>query len=361
MEWMDTNQDAQRLLDRKLARDVASDSGLILLREGMAVTADHLKMLIKHGVEKVAVSGQASFLDQLDAKCKAQHAAFVAAYRDQYNQLQALFKTAGRPGEEELANVLNSFETLAAEALESYSLFEVLQQLEGHDGYLLRHSIHVGIQSAFIAKLAGKSRDEILTFGKAGLLHDIGMLQMPKALFEQSRTLSEEEWNELKSHPAKGEQHLAETDVGGAVFEAVRDHHERMDGSGYPTGKTADEISEAGKITAVADVFDAVSSDRVYRKKASPIAALQEISREVFAGRLSAEHGMRFIDCMSSMYNGTDVLLSDGRLAKIVRLKATDLSNPLISINREVVDLKQLDGVWIADIADPRLLTHQGS
>lgn len=361
MEWMDTAHDTQRLLDRKLARDVVSASGLMLLREGMVLTSDHLKLLEKHGIAKVAVSGHAPFLDQLDAKCKAQHAAFVAAYREQYNLLQALFDKGERPGAEELAHVLDTFETLAAEALESYSLFEVLQQLEGHEGYLLRHSIHVGIQSAFIAKLAGKSRAEVFACGKAGLLHDIGMLQMPQAVFAQNRTLSAEETAELRTHPQKGRELLEGADVSETVLEAVCDHHERLDGSGYPEGKAADRISEVGQITAVADVFDAVSSDRVYRKKASPIVALQEISRDVFAGRLSAEHGMRFIDYMATMYNGTDILLSNGKLAKIVRLKATDLSNPLISIDGAVTGLKQLDGVWIADIADPRLLSKTTS
>ncbi|ADH98575.1 HD-GYP domain-containing protein [Salisediminibacterium selenitireducens] len=355
MDTINLQQYAHLALDRKLARDVLSDSGFTLLREGMVITPNHIRLLKSYDIESIPVYGHTSFLEQLDAKVKEQHKPFVSAYRDSFNRMKTLFANTDESGVPDLDQTLDSFETLVTESLKSYSLFEVLQQLEGHDGYLLRHSIHVGLLVSLMAKLMKKPDDEIVEYGKAGLLHDIGMTRMPDSVFHKSGTLTEDEWAQVREHPQIGYDLLKDKGVSQLVLDATLYHHERMDGSGYLKGLKGDEIPEVAAMIALADVFDAVSSDRVHRSKMAPMEALKTINDDIYRGKLSIRCGLAFIQHMTSTYTGTTVYLSDGRFAQIVRYQASDLENPMISLEGKVVQLKDLKGVSIIDIADNRV------
>lgn len=355
MHIITIQNNAHKALDRKLARDILSESGFTLLREGMVITPSHIRLLKMYGIETIPVYGHTSFLEQLDAKVKEQHQPFVKAYRESFNEMKRLFSAAEEEEVPNLEKTLDSFEALVSEALESYSLFEVLQQLEGHDGYLLRHSIHVGLLTALMARLMKKSDEEIMAYAKAGLLHDIGMVKAPAGVFNDSRELSEAEWEEVRRHPQIGYELLKDTGVSQLVLDAALYHHERMDGSGYLNGVKEDAIPEVAALIAIADVFDAVSSDRVHRKKLAPMDALKTVNDEIYRGKLSARCGLVFIEHMTSTYTGTTVYLSDGRFAQIVRYNAKDLANPLISLDGHVLPLKELKGLTIEDIADNRI------
>lgn len=356
MHNIDIQHNAHQALDRKLARDILSESGFTLLREGMVITPNHIKLLKMYEIQSIPVFGHTSFLEQLDAKVKDQHKPFVSAYRESFNQMKSLFSTVeGEKDVPDLEETLNAFESLVGEALKSYSLFEVLQQLEGHDGYLLRHSIHVGLLTSLMAKLMKKSDEEVLEFGKAGLLHDIGMIKVPQAVFNDSRALTDEEWMEVRRHPQIGYDLLKDKGVSQLVLDATLYHHERLDGSGYLEGLSREDIPEVAAMIAIADVFDAVSSDRVHRKKLAPMNALKMVNDEIYSGKLSIRCGLTFIEHMTSAYTGTTVYLSDGSFAKIVRYSAKDLENPLINLDGKVIPLKDLKGVTIEDIADNRI------
>jgi len=355
MDEINIENYAHLALDRRLATDILSEGGFNLLREGMVVTPSHIRLLRNNGVKMVSVYGHTSFLDQLDQKCKEQHKPFITAYRDQFNRMKSLFSDVESGADIDVSETLDAFEQLVAEALSSHSLFELLQQLEGHDGYLMRHCIHVGLMSSLIAKLNHFPEDEIIEIGKAGLLHDIGMLRLPESFFKKAETLSIEESELLRKHTKNGYEMLKKQGVSQFVLDGASYHHERMDGSGYPKERVGDEIPIVAQIIAIADVFDAVSSDRIFRKKQSPFKALAEVKIDIYENRLSAVFGLPFINHMVSIYTGTEVYLTNGQKGKIVLFNAMDIENPLISIDGEVRQLIDLKGVTIEDIADNRM------
>ena len=162
------------------------------------------------------------------------------------------------------------------------SLLGLANALEAKDVYTRGHSERVAALARRIALAAGLARAAADTVAQAGLLHDLGKIAIPEGVLRKPGPLSEEEWAVMRRHPIVGAQIVAPLEffADGAVI--VRHHHERHDGSGYPDGLRGELIPLGARIVAVADVYDALTSDRPYR----PCLARAEVVR-----RLDAEAG----------------------------------------------------------------------
>jgi len=163
------------------------------------------------------------------------------------------------------------------------SLLGLANALEAKDSCTRGHSERVGTRARRIAAALGLPPDEIDTLTQAALLHDIGKIGVPESVLRKRGALDQAEWTLLRNHPLIGAQIVAPFDffAGGAL--AIRHHHERWDGSGYPDGLAGAAIPLGARIVAVADVFDALTSDRPYRPALGRDAALQYLTDE--AGR----------------------------------------------------------------------------
>lgn len=140
--------------------------------------------------------------------------------------------------------------------------------LDARDPYTAGHSLRVAEYSVLIGRLAGLSEEEIDLLRKTALLHDIGKIGVRDHILLKEGKLTEEEFNQVKTHPQQGENILLQIEPADAMapyLEGVRSHHERYDGCGYPDGLKGKEIPLFGRIIAVADAYDAMTSDRPYR------------------------------------------------------------------------------------------------
>ena len=130
-----------------------------------------------------------------------------------------------------------------------------------------------------IGRELGLSEDDLKTLENAGLLHDIGKIGMPENILNKPERLTDEEFEVVKSHPTTGSRMLKGVkQLDGAAI-ILRHHHERLDGRGYPDGLANDAIPLFSRILAAADTYDAITSDRPYRKRASRQKALDELRR----------------------------------------------------------------------------------
>lgn len=167
------------------------------------------------------------------------------------------------------------------------SLLGLANALEAKDPYTRGHSERVGAASRSVAQALGLPPPEAETIGQAGLLHDIGKIGVPEAVLRKQGALDEEEWTLMRKHPLIGAQIVAPFDFFAGGVLAIRHHHERSDGSGYPDNLAGDAIPIGARVVAVADVFDALTSDRPYRAALSREAALDHLARQ--AGRMLDE------------------------------------------------------------------------
>lgn len=156
--------------------------------------------------------------------------------------------------------------------------------VEARDPYLSGHHHRVGLLSEIIARRMGLSVEEAELVRLSGELHDVGKITTPLAILNRSGRLDDYETEIVKRHTATGEEILRLANSPWPLAEVAGQHHERLDGSGYPLGLTADEIVLPAKIVSVADVVEAMSSHRPYRPSRGIHTALDEIAEG--AGRL---------------------------------------------------------------------------
>ncbi|OQA01559.1 MAG: Cyclic di-GMP phosphodiesterase response regulator RpfG [Planctomycetes bacterium ADurb.Bin401] len=161
------------------------------------------------------------------------------------------------------------------------SLKALVNSIDAKDQYTRGHSDRVAIISKWIAEHYSKSKkigqEDIQKIYLSGLLHDIGKIGISEEVLKKPGKLTEEEYEEMKNHPAIGAGILSEIQQMSEILPGILHHHERFDGKGYPKGLAANNIPLMGKIVMIADSFDAMTSERTYRKALSVDDALKEI------------------------------------------------------------------------------------
>jgi HD-GYP domain-containing protein (c-di-GMP phosphodiesterase class II) len=156
----------------------------------------------------------------------------------------------------------------------------VVLGLKVRDGQARAHNLRVARLCVHIGRQMSMSASELRILARAGLMHDIGKLGIPDAVLGKHSPLDESEWMLMKSHPEMGLAMLDRAGQSSREVLAVLYHHERLDGSGYPYGLKAESIPIEARIVAVADTYDALTSDRPYRKAASHVEAKRVLREE---------------------------------------------------------------------------------
>jgi HD-GYP domain-containing protein (c-di-GMP phosphodiesterase class II) len=151
--------------------------------------------------------------------------------------------------------------------------------VDAKDSYTAGHSTRVTLYSVIIGEELGLDVEQLRRLRLAGLLHDVGKIGIRDSVLGKPGRLTDEEFAMMKSHPQVGENILTPVSQLADVIPGVVSHHERFDGTGYPRGLKAEEIPLLGRIIGVADAFDAMTSDRVYRPRLSDEVALAELRK----------------------------------------------------------------------------------
>jgi len=183
----------------------------------------------------------------------------------------------------ELLGPLSGAQTGARDGLSTKRQASLLEQLvagmETRDPYLHGHSRRVARHSWMIARRMGLSREEVARVRTAAAIHDVGKIETPTVILHKKGPLSEEEYGVIKRHPGDGAR-MAAALRDGELTAIVGHHHERLDGSGYPSGLAGEEIPLGARIVAVADTFDAITSARPYRLAGSHKKAIDILKAE---------------------------------------------------------------------------------
>jgi len=203
-----------------------------------------------------------------------EHRALLVAKRQHEERLEELVEQRTRELDQALTSLEQAYRsTLRAltAALETRD-----QETHGHSERVVSYSLRLGHEYGL-----DSTRIKALEFG--ALLHDIGKIGVPDAILRKPAKLTEEEWVHMRAHPLHGQQILRGIEFLEGASRVVAQHHEKWDGSGYPLGLSGEDIDLCARVFSVADAFDAMTSDRVYRKGKSYAAAAQEL--DAWAGR----------------------------------------------------------------------------
>ena len=166
----------------------------------------------------------------------------------------------------------------AAHLLQYHDLIEsIVAAMDARDAYTAKHSDRVADMVLVLATALDLSEDETTLLHMAAHLHDIGKIAVPDSVLRKAGPLTNPEWEEMRRHPVTGYEILRKVDDFKEIAVLVRHHHERWDGRGYPDGLRGDQIPISAQVVAMADVYDALVSKRVYKDAYAPDVAVQMI------------------------------------------------------------------------------------
>jgi HD-GYP domain-containing protein (c-di-GMP phosphodiesterase class II) len=224
---------------------------------------------------------------------------------------------------------------LAESVLRNPDALTCYAQLKRKDSYIALHGLRSCILALIFGRQLGLGREQLETFGMAGLLHDLGMVKVPDEILGKPERLTPIEMAIVRRHVTWGAEMLERSPgMSTAVIEAARNHHERYDGSGYLRGLRGDVIGESGWIIAIVDCYDAVTSERVYQTAISPYAAM----RVLYESRGTLFHPdliERFIQCLGVYPVGSVVELNTGEIGVVVALNRELRLKPRVALVRQ--------------------------
>ncbi|WP_267382428.1 MULTISPECIES: HD-GYP domain-containing protein [unclassified Sphingomonas] len=233
--------------------------------------------------------------------------------------VKALFEDH-RLGREVPASIILPVVDEIVETLEeNISAFISVTRLKDKDDETYTHSVAVCALMISLARAAGASTPEIQALGLAGLLHDIGKVMIDDAILTKKGELTDDEIREIRRHPELGHALLSTDDLPPVALDVCLHHHERIDGSGYPFGLTGDAVSQAARMAAICDVYDAMTSDRAYRKGMAPNVALAHM--DTTASEFDAVVLFQFMQGIGVFPPAKLVRLRSNRLALILPTK----------------------------------------
>jgi putative two-component system response regulator len=198
-------------------------------------------------------------------------------------------------------------------------LFALAQAVEHRDSYTGQHCQRLAITSVMLGEALGLSPNELTALYRGGYLHDIGKICIPDAILYKPGKLTEEEWEVMRSHPERGEEICRPMKSLWPVLPIIRSHHERWDGTGYPDGLKGESIPLLARILQVADIFDALVTERPYKKALSAVEALTILDEEVHRGWRDPELVQLFTNTMQAKMS--DSLTSLGSSLENMRVE----------------------------------------
>ncbi len=240
-----------------------------------------------------------------------------------------------------------------------------LTRIKRAERYIVEHAVNAAILMMAFEKSLAYDVSGLMQVGLGGLLMDIGKAKLPHYIMEKSGRLTEKEREIARQHVQISCEILSHTpDIPDVVLQIAAEHHERIDGSGYPAKKSGGDITLYGQMAAIVDVYDSLTADRIYKKGVTPHAALRQLvcSRKPFDQELVQQ----FIHCIGVYPIGSLVALSDGRFAVVIESDIKRLLSPKIrviydSLKRKYIDTEDIDmaaqgesnQVKIVDAVDP--------
>lgn len=256
-----------------LGKSILTNEGSILLRAGIALSNQYINKLRELGVLYVYIED-----DRLDDVMVEDERLIKLKQVTMKNMDKIVKNINNLNSKSDARNSLRVVENLIEYIIDSGDVNLSLHDIKTHDNYTYVHCIDTGIMAAFLGLSLKFKDDELKELGKGAILHDIGKTKISDKIINKKAPLNEEEFLEMKKHPIYGKQILEKNmSISEIVLRSVAEHHERIDGCGYPYGLKGNQISRYGKAVCICDVYDAISSDRSYRNKFSPNDAYELI------------------------------------------------------------------------------------
>ena len=361
-----------------VADDVYTSDDKLVIPEGTVLTEDIIDSLKEYGVfairikvdddgnnaaaenEKVTPAGDEALNEQrqeIKNSAEQEHESFLkqvkeskefevfhSAFVDSVDNLKNVFSKVVMHNEQiDGESILSDVENVVSKGRNSIHILDMLQCMRGYDDVTYVHSVNVALLSNMIGRIVYPdiSDEELKVLTLAGLLHDIGKMMVPDNIIQKKGRLTLPEYNLVKTHVLFGNNILKGIDnLDPRIAEVAMRHHERCDGTGYPGGYKREQIEPFARIVAIADTYDAMTSDRAYRAAICPFDVIEMFEREGIV-KYDVAFLLPFLEKAVQAYMNTDVRLSTNQIGKVIMINKNEFSKPVVQVGDEFYDLSK--------------------
>ena len=301
-----------------LGADVVSARGKIMLSANTILTDGMIQRLICWGFTSIVIIEDDAESPTLRNKKRADRVVFNAQYDQTVTIVKKAFEHIRMFKEIPFEQIREVADDIVLALIGTPGALGYLHSLRSIDNYTFQHSVNVAIIVGVLCKWLGLGEEETKELVFAGLLHDVGKALVPPEILNKPGKLTPAEMGTMRRHATLGYEAARKASVlSKIVLDGIWQHHERLDGSGYPQSIRDAEISFSAKIVAIADIYDAMTSDRVYQNRLTPFAAIKTLFENMF-DKLDAAICTVFLSNLKDYFVGTAVNLTDGRLGEII-------------------------------------------
>jgi HD-GYP domain-containing protein (c-di-GMP phosphodiesterase class II) len=309
------------------------NSGVIYVSENQELTAEIIDSLRHFNCEEVSI-----YVNSWDTVWKIPKETFES-YDNCTDKVKPLLQQIASGKNIDLESFKTIKNDILSEFKDNFKVIGCINLFKFADKYTYTHSINVGLLSMLIGKWMKYGDNMVESLLLAGLLHDIGKMKISHSILSKPEALTPSEFEEIKKHPRYSYELLQyRNEISMDVKVGILMHHERIDGSGYPYAIYEENINTIAKILAVADVYDAMMSERPYKKKHSPFEVMQLMQEGAF-GKLDTKILLTFLTNVANYYVGVYVLLNTGEIGQVVAINPTCVYRPIIKVKDKYVDL----------------------
>lgn len=337
------------------ATDIYAANGSLIIGKGTPLT-DHMIIRLEYhsipAIKIMAASSEPEVQEEKEEKKEEpsysekireseEFKAFSKKFDTNVNTLKDSLNTIINKNEKaDIDQLLASTDELLESQKSGIAVFDMLHNMRQFDDVTYVHCLNVSLICNVFGKWLDLEEEQLRLLTLCGLMHDIGKLCLPDKIIKKPTKLTEEEFGIIKSHTVQGFRILQKIGMPDCVANAALMHHERCDGFGYPVGMKGNQIDPYAKIVMIADVYDAMTSARVYRGPLCPFEAIKVFEEEGFQ-RYEAKYILKFLENIGSSYINNRVQLSDNSIGTIIYINPNALSRPLVQVENGYIDLSK--------------------
>jgi HD-GYP domain-containing protein (c-di-GMP phosphodiesterase class II) len=323
-----------------LAKTIFDNNGRLLLREGMALNDKYVRRIKELGIYSIYIKDEYSNVEIEDVIKPEIRQKSIKTLKDSFASVNQYIpasnenfsNTALNKSNEYFDSIASITEEILEELTSKRNIMVNLVDIKSMDNYTYQHSVNVAVLSLVLGIQLQLNKRELYKLCTGALLHDIGKVFIPENILNKEEKLTLEEFEIIKSHSLKGYDYLkGNLDISPLSRVIVLQHHEKVDGTGYPDAKKDDEINKFARIVAIADVYDALTSDRPYRRAMCPNEAVEYI---LGSGQKHFDYNMTkaFLKCIVPYPEGTLVRLNNDDIGVVIKTYQNFALRPMVEI-----------------------------
>ncbi|WP_440115033.1 HD-GYP domain-containing protein [Paenibacillus sp. QZ-Y1] len=356
----------------KLGNDVHTIRGNVLFQKGKVILPKDVEVLRAFMIHQVVIEQERAGTSSAGSKASSTSAGspgtdkneqtvkgggtvsapVISSLHEEYEKMVGLTKNAflsSLAAELPVYELRTQLEALFT-YLKQYNVLTFSPRLMKEHDYVYHHAVLSAMTSYQLAQWIDLPSKDWMQVAFAGLFHDIGNSKVDPQILHKPSTLTTSEQEEIRQHTKYGYQVLKQAKAinEGARLAALQ-HHEKVDGSGYPLQLSGTQIHIYAKIVAIADIFHAMTLEKIYRKAQSPYLVLEQIQSEAF-GKLDPAIVNVFVQRSTQIHNGIRVKLSDNQIGEIIFSDRDHPTRPMVSIEGTIINLMQQRQLHIQEV-----------